>query len=124
MDTQITAALVTLALVIIGALGTLVKVLVDKISAELSVNTRISTEARDASDGQLSTTLELLAAERNRVQGLLAVIRDREDRIAYLVSRVPTATKLLQEFGDRRTRHITDADAVIAEQHALGDGKT
>jgi CRP-like cAMP-binding protein len=121
MDSQITAALVALAIVIIGSLGTLVKMLVDNISAELSVNTQITKQARDASNGQLSGMIEQLAAERNRVQGLLAVVHDREDRVAYLVSRVPTATALLQEFAARRVHPVTDADVIIAENHALGD---
>ena len=114
LDSQIIGALILLALLIIGALSKIITAVTDKIIADLAVNTKISTEARDSNDGKL-------AAERNKVQGLLAVIRDREDKIAFLVARVPTATALLEEFSDRRTRHITDSDAVIAEEHALGN---
>jgi hypothetical protein len=120
MDSQISTALIVLGVTVISALGTLVKLLVDKLSAELATNTSVSMQARDASNGQLSELLAQLAAERNCSQGLRAIIHDRDDRIAYLLARLPEASALMAKFAERRTTKITPADVQLAEQHALG----
>lgn len=120
MGPELQAALGGLALITIGALGTLVKVLIKKILNEIQTNTRITTEARDASNGQLSSLTQQLAAERNTVSGLRMVVRERDDRIAYIVARVPQAEDLMRDYSDRRTARASEADVVAAENHLLG----
>jgi hypothetical protein len=121
LDAQIITALTTLGIVVIGSLGTIVKVLVDKLTADLANNTSITKQARDASDGQLSSTIDKLAAANNTIVGLRAVVWDRDDQIAYLRSRLPQADELLSEYSNRRTRRSSDADVIAAEHHLLGN---
>ena len=117
----VTTELTALAIIIIGSVGTLIKVLVDKLTIELRQNTAITTQARDASNGQLSSVLVQLAAERNLVQGLRAVVRDRDDKLAFLSTRITQVDVLLQEYSDRRTTRTTDADVIAAENHLLSE---
>jgi hypothetical protein len=121
MDAQLYSALIVFGIAILGGLGTLVAALVAWLAKKLDTNTHITTQARDASNGRLSDTLDLLATERDRVMGLRFIIRERDDRISYLVSRLPEADQLLAEYRDRRTRRATEADEIAAERHALGD---
>jgi hypothetical protein len=116
---HIAEALIGLGIIVIGALGTMVKLWIDHLAAELAQNTAITTQARDASNGQLSSVLDQLAAERNTVQGLKAVVRDRDDRLAYLLSRIPQVEALMQEYSDRRATRTTEADMIAVEQHLL-----
>lgn len=118
---QIIGALITLGVSVIGALGTLVKVLVDQISKKLEENTTLTKEAKAAANGQLSGILDQLAAERNTVQGLRAVVRERDDRIAYLVARLPQAQELMHRYSDRRTARASEADVIAAEKHLIGE---
>jgi hypothetical protein len=116
---HIAEALIGLGIIVIGALGTMVKFWIAHLAAELAQNTAITTQARDASNGQLSSVLDQLAAERNLVQGLRAIVRDRDDRLAYLLSRIPQVEALMVEYSDRRTTRTTDADMIAVEQHLL-----
>jgi len=120
MDT-VTTELTALAIIIIGALGTLVKVLVSQIAKKLEENTILTIQAKDAANGQLSSVIAQLAAERNLVTGLRAVVRERDDRLAYLVSRLPEAQKMLRDYSDRRASRATDADVIAAENHLLSE---
>jgi hypothetical protein len=105
----------------VGALATLVKAMVDHLAKELQENTHISRQARDASNGRLSEALDRLAAESNRVMGLRFLIRERDDRIAYIVARLPQAEGLMREYRDQRTTRATEADEAAAERHAMGE---
>lgn len=121
MDPQLTNGLIALAIVVMGGLGTLVTTLIAWLARKLDTNTSLTQEAKDASNGRLSETLSRLAAERDRVMGLRYLVRERDDRIAYIVARLPDAESLMQEYRDRRDRRITDADEAQAEQHAMSD---
>jgi hypothetical protein len=116
---QIYQGLIALGVIVIGALGTLVKVLVDKLSDELKSNTHITTQARDASNGRLSEVIDRLAASRDQAQGLRWLVRERDDRIAYIVARLPEAEAIMREYRDRRDSRITSSDELAAEQHIM-----
>ena len=104
MDQEIIQALVALGIIIIGGLGTLVKVLVDKLSDDLRKNTSITTQARDASNGRLSEVLNLLEAERNQRINLETQLRDREDRLSYIFAKHPDVAPSMSNFRDRRVK--------------------
>ncbi len=91
------------------------------LAKKLDVNTSLTQEAKDASNGRLKETLSRLATERDRVMGLRYLVRERDDRIAYIVARLPDAETLMQEYRERRDRRITDADEAQAERHAMSD---
>jgi hypothetical protein len=120
VDSQIIGALIILGLLVIGSIGTIVKAITDKIVADLAINTTLTREAKNAANGQLTGVIDQLAAERNIVQGLRAVVRERDDRIAYIVARLPEAQGLMRDYSDRRTARASDADVIAAEQHLLG----
>ena len=103
MNDAVYAALVILAVTVLGALTTLVKAKVDHLVSELQNNTTITTQARDASNGRLRETLDQLAAAQDQAAALRRLVRDREDRIAYLVARIPDAEELMQGYHERRT---------------------
>jgi hypothetical protein len=121
MEPQLLNALIALAVIVLGGLGTLVSVLIAWLAKKLDVNTSLTQEAKDASNGRLSETLSRLATERDRVMGLRYLVRERDDRIAYIVARLPEAESLMTEYRDRRDSRLTQADEVAAEQHAMGD---
>ena len=114
-------ALITLGITVIGGLGTLVKVLVDQITKKLEENTTLTIQAKDAANGQLSRVITQLAAERNLVTGLRAVVRERDDRISYIVARYPEVESLMIAYSDRRASRTTDADVIAAENHLLSE---
>jgi len=116
---HIVEALIGLAIIVIGCLGTLVKMWIDHLATELAQNTRITTQTRDASNGQLSSVLTQLAAARNTVMGLRSVVQERDDRLAYITSRLPEADALMKEFAERRSYRPSATDDALAEQHAL-----
>lgn len=107
--------LISLLIAVIGALVALV----ERIRRDLSTNTDLTQQAKDAANGQLSGVLDQLAAVRNQVQGLRAVVRERDDRIAYIVARVPEAEGMMRDYSDRRTSRSSDADVAAAERHLL-----
>jgi hypothetical protein len=121
LDSQITTALIALGLTVIGALGTLVKVMVDQISRKLEENTKLTKETKAAANGQLTNVIDQLAAERNTVAGLRMVVRERDDRIAYLMARLPQAESLMHDYSERRTARSSEADVIAAEKHLLSE---
>lgn len=123
MTEEMVVALGSLALIVIGALGTLVKVLVSRIQADLQANTVITQQTHDISNGRLSNVITQLATERNLVQGLRYLVRERDDRIAYITSRIPAAADLMIEYSNRLTRRSTEADELAAERHILNTEK-
>jgi hypothetical protein len=124
LDQHIVESLVGLAIVIIGSLGTLITFLTERIKRDLSANTQLTQEAKTAANGTLTTTLEKLAAERNRVFALRMLLREREDRIAFLVARHPAVEATLQQYKRRRSSRPSEADELAAEQHLLADPVT
>lgn len=114
---QLSPALVTLALATLATLGALL----ERIRRDLGENTQITREAKRAADGQLSAALNDLAAERNRTLALREIVREREDRIAYIVARHPEAESTMRQYGDRRTRRVTEADERAMERATLAD---
>ena len=113
---QLTPVLIGLLIAALGALTTWV----ERVRRDLGENTNLTKEAKAAADNQVGNLVDQLAAERNLVQGLRAVVRERDDRIAYLVARVPQAEDLMLEYRDRRTRQATDAEEVAAERRMTG----
>ena len=121
MDSQITSELIGLGIIVLSSLGILIRAKINKIVENLDKNTAITTQARDASNGQLSSVIAQLAAERNLVTGLRAVVRERDDRISYIIARFPAVESLMREYSDRRATRATDADVIAAENHLLSE---
>jgi hypothetical protein len=121
VDSQITAGLIGLALVVISSIGMLIRAKINQIIRGINENTIITTEVRDASNGQLSSVLNQLAAERNLVTGLRMVVRERDDRLTYLVDRMPESQELLRDYSARHTAWSSEADILAAEQHLLSE---
>lgn len=114
-------ALITLGITVIGGLGTLVKVMVDQLTKKLEENTTLTIQTKDVANGQLSIVIAQLATERNLVTGLRVVVRERDDRIAYIVARYPDVESLMIAYSDRRASHVTDSDMIAVEQHLLSN---
>ena len=110
-------ATVTLIITVAGVLVALL----ERIRRDLGANTKITEEAKTAANGRLSDALRQLANERDLVQGLRYLVRERDDRIAYIVARLPQAEQLMREYGARQERKATDADERAAAQRAMGD---
>lgn len=121
MDQHILEALSVLAVIIVGSIGTLVTVLTERIKRDLQTNTKLTQETKTAANGTLTTALDQLAAERNRVLGLRELLREREDRIAFLVARHPELEATMSQYQRRRTSRATEADELAAE-HRLRAG--
>lgn len=124
MDPQLFAALLGLAAVIVGSLGVIVKALTERIVNDLAHNTSITEETKAAANGTLTAALERLAAERNRSLALREIVREREDRIAYIVSRHPEVETTLAEYRERRTRRVTEREELQAENAILHEADT
>lgn len=121
MDPQLLNGLIALAIIVLGGLGTLITALIAWLARKLDTNTTITTQARDASNGRLSETLDRLAVERNLVVGLRQLIRERDDRLAYIVARLPEADVLMNEYAQRNTRKPPSAaDERAADERAMG----
>lgn len=128
MDQQLYNAIIVFGVATLAGLGTLVTALIAWLARKLDANTRLTTEgtiaskeARSASNGRLSDALSQLARARDLVQGLRYLVRERDDRIAYIVARLPQAEEVMREYRDRRTRRATEAEERAAEEHAMSD---
>lgn len=119
MDPQITAQLTALGVVVIGALGTLVTLLVERIKRDLATNTQITREAKDAANGRLQKAQDELAAERNRTLALRELVRERDDRLAYLAARLPDVPLVLRGYEERRQARHTATEELAALRRAL-----
>lgn len=118
---QLYAALIGLGVVVIGAIGTLVTVLIERVKRDVAANTKITEEARAAANGNLRNTIERLASERNKVLGLREIVREREDRLAYIKARHPEVEETERQYRDRRTSRATEADELAAERRILAE---
>lgn len=98
--------------------------MVERVRRDLASNTNITKEAKDASNGRLAETLDRLAAERDRTLALRVIVRERDDRLAFLLARLPEAEQLLSIYRDQRVQRITRVDELAVEQHAMQDGST
>jgi hypothetical protein len=121
MDTQLYAALLALGLLVIGSIGAFVKALTDRVISDLADNTRLTRETKQAADGSLRQALADLATARNTVFGLRVVVREREDRLAYILARHPEAEETLRAYRDRRQQRATAAEESAAERRILDD---
>jgi hypothetical protein len=119
MDNRIIEALTLLALTALGGVSLMIRIGLRRVFNELTHNTKITTDARNASNGQLSEALARLAATRNQVVALRMIVREREDRIAYITARIPDAEQLMCDYRDKRTMRHTEAEEVAAERHIL-----
>jgi hypothetical protein len=117
MDTQLYTALIALGLLVTGSVGAIVKALTDRVVQDLEQNTRITTETREG----LRDAVEKLAQARNTILGLREVVRERDDRIAYLVSRMPEAEEVLSSYRSRREARFTAADERAALRRVIDD---
>lgn len=102
-----------LLLACIGALG----VLVEYIRRRLEINTQITKEARAAANGHLVELMDELAAERNRTLGLRAIVRERDDRLQFVLSRHPETEATLASYKRRRSYVYS----VGEEEQAISD---
>ena len=120
MDSSLYAALLALGITITGALGTLVTLLVERIKRDLAANTKLTQEAKEASNGRLRDALDQLAAERDRTLALRELVRERDDRLAYLSARLPECDRILRGYSERRqTARYSDSQELAALERAL-----
>jgi hypothetical protein len=111
MSPEITSALVGLALTVIGALAAYVR----RVENELKSNTEITRQVARHTNGTMTTLSARLRAETEVALALRTIVRDREDRIAFLVARVPGAAAALADYRPRRA----DTVEPVAEAAAL-----
>ena len=102
---HINEALVALGVLIIGSIGTLLTVWVQRIKRDLERNTEITRQTREAANGTLTTALDRLNAEQNRVAALRDELSDHDDRMAYILSQHPEVAMTLTRYRDRRNHH-------------------
>ena len=119
MDQHVGEALVALAVIIIGSLGTLVAVFTERIKRNLDTNTQMTRETYTTTQSTLTDAMARVVDERNHVFALRMVLRERDDRLAYLVARHPEVEATLLQYTQRRRTHPSDADELTAEQHIL-----
>lgn len=124
MDQYVTEALVGLAVMIIGSLGTLITILTERIKRDLSANTQLTRETKTAANGTLTTALEKLAVERNRGFALRMLLRERDDRVAFILARHPAVEATLQQYKQRRSSRPSQADELAAEQRLIAEAAT
>lgn len=117
MDPQITAALVALGLTVITSLGVLVTALTERLKRDLARNTEITKETKEA----LGDTVERLAAARNTILGLRELLRERDDRLSYLESRLPEVTHVLRGYEDRRRARHSAGEELAAVRRIAGE---
>lgn len=114
LDDQIAAALIILAVTVIGGFASLIKVWFDQLARKLQENTHMTEQARDAasgaqiaSNGQLSAAREEAAQLRERLQ-VAEIKRDvLLDIVRYIQSR-PEAIPLLADYRERRRVRVHD----------------
>ena len=119
MDPQLQAALISLGLIVFGTVGALVKAAGDRITRDLAENTAVTRETKVAADRRLGELIEAQARSRDTILGLRAIVREREDRIAYLVARHPEVESTLRAYTDRRQQRATVAEEHAAERRIL-----
>lgn len=117
MDASIYAALIALAITVIGALGTLVTLLIERVKRDLAVNTQITSDAAEAANGRLQTAQRELAKARDQTLALRELVRERDNRLAYITARLPQAEALMSEYGRRREdrRSPTEENTVLSK---------
>lgn len=121
MDPQLSGALIALGLIVVGSVGAIVKALTARITRDLEANTELTRAAKDASNGRLTAVLDRLSAERNRVFALRMLLRERDDRLAYLRARLPEVDRVLMGYKERRQARHTEADELAAERRIIAD---
>ncbi len=124
MDDHIAEALVGLAIIIIGSLGGLITILTERIKRDLSANTKLTQETKTAANGTLTDALAKLAAAQNRVFALQMIVRERDDRVAFIEARHPAVSATLQQYMQRRSSRPGEADELAAERHLLAEPAT
>jgi hypothetical protein len=109
LEQHIGESLSGLAVVIIVSLGTLITVLTERIKRHLDTNTTLTRETKTAANGTLTSALDNLFIERNRVVELQILLREREDRIAFLLSQHPELADTKRQYTERRPLHVPPA---------------
>ena len=102
---HINEALGALGVLIIGSIGTLLTVWVQRIKRDLECNTEMTRQTREAANGTLTTALDRLNAEQMRVETLRDELLDRDDRMAYILSLHPDVAETLTRYRERRNHH-------------------
>lgn len=87
---------------------------VRKVDEKVDENTTLTQDVRTATNGRLTAAL-------NRVQGLLALLRERDERLAYVIARHPEVEATLAQYGKTRSRPVTAADEVATLAHLMGE---
>lgn len=105
---HINEALIALGVLIIGSIGTLITVLTQRIKRDLERNTEITRQTREAANGTLTTALARLHTEQSRVATLRDELRERDDRMAYILSLHPDVAETLTQYRNRRLHPPTD----------------
>lgn len=118
---QLYAALIALGITVVGALGAYVNLLIERVKRDLAENTQLTHEAKEAANGRLRDALDRLAAERDRVLALRLVVRERDDRLAYLAARLPEVERVLQGYQEKRQQRHTEREELEALQRALDE---
>ncbi len=99
---HINEALVALGVLIIGSIGTLLTVGVQRIKRDLECNTEMTRQTREAANGTRTTALDRLAEVNSRASFLQTELRERDDIIAYILAAHPEIEATLAIYRDRR----------------------
>lgn len=118
LDPRINDALILLAIVIIGSIGTLVTILIERIKRDLADNTQITRETKIAANGTLAAALARAEDDRQHVLALGLLVREREDRIAYLLSQHPEIAETLLQYQPRRNLRAISAEELAGDTAA------
>lgn len=110
MTPELSTAIISLALIIIGSIGALIKAMVDRVLIDLAHNTQITNQAKDAANGRLDAARHELARERDHVLALRALVRERDNRLAFIEARLPAVTELMKTYGQRREDSKTESE--------------
>lgn len=119
MTAEIITALITLATIVVTALGVIVKAVTNRLVKDLEHNTLLTSQARDLVNGNLRDTVEQLASTRNQNIGLKVALRERGDMLAYILARHPEVHSTIQEYQETRARYVTSKEEEAYLQELL-----
>lgn len=91
----------SLDVLLLGVIAVLTLML-EKVRRDLADNTTITKETKSAANGTLRGVMEQLEKERRENSTLQLQLRDQENRIAFIKSRLPEAEGIMSGYQERR----------------------
>lgn len=119
MTPEIITALITLATIVVTALGVIVKAVTNRLVKDLEHNTLLTSQAHALVNGNFRDTVEQLAATRNQNIGLKVALRERGDMLAYILARHPEVENTIQTYQETRARYISSKEEEAYLQQLL-----